>query len=78
MYWKCSNPNRNDYRRDEVALRNICIKNVKFKIIKTRTGCQYMGYFYYSKNLNWAACGPRVGHSCLRSSTEINAFPTFF
>jgi len=35
----------------------------------------YLGYLYYSKNLNWAAqwhktfdwaaWGPRVGHSCL-------------
>jgi len=50
-----------------VALRNTCIKNVKLNIIKTRTGCQYVGNFYYSENLNWAACGPRVGHSGSRS-----------
>jgi len=42
-----------------VALRTTRIKNVKFKIIKIRAGCQYVGYFYYSENLNWAA----VGHS---------------
>jgi len=24
-------------------------------MIKIRTGCQYVGYFYYSENLNWAA-----------------------
>jgi len=42
-----------------------CIKNVKFQIIKLRTGCQHIGYFNYSENLNWAAqtfywatCGP--------------------
>jgi len=40
------------------------MKNVKFTIIKTRIGWQYVGYFYYTENLNWAACGPRVGHSC--------------
>jgi len=28
------------------------MKNVKFKFIKTRTGCHYVGYFYYSENLN--------------------------
>jgi len=32
--------------------------------MKIRTGCQYIGYFFYSKNLNWAAqtfdCGPRA------------------
>jgi len=33
--------------------------------LSKRTGCQYVGYFYYSKNLNWAACGPRaVGWTC--------------
>jgi len=48
-------------RRDKVVLRTTCTKNVKLKIIKTRTGCQYVGYFYYSKNLNWAAQNPWLG-----------------
>jgi len=61
MYWKRSNPHCN--RRDKVALKTNCIKNVKFRIIKIRTGCQYIGYIYYSENLNWAACVARVGHS---------------
>jgi len=43
------------YLEKEVALRTTCTKNVKFKIIKIRTGCQYGGYFYYSENLNGAA-----------------------
>jgi len=55
MYCKRSNHNRNGNRRDKVALRPSYIKNVKFKIIKTRTGCQCLGYFYCSKNVNWAA-----------------------
>jgi len=38
-----------------MALRTTCIKNVKFKIIKIRTGCEYVRYFYHSENLNWAA-----------------------
>jgi len=42
-------------RRDKGALTTTCIKNVKFKIIKIRTGCQYVRYFYYSEHLNWAA-----------------------
>jgi len=46
-YWKRSNPNCNGNRRDEVVQRTTCIKNVKFKIVKIRTGCQYAGYFYY-------------------------------
>jgi len=29
--------------------------------VKTRTGCQYAGYVYYSKNLNLAAQNPRLG-----------------
>jgi len=44
-----------------VALRTTCIKNVKFKIIKIRTSCQYEGFFYYSENLNWAAQNLRLG-----------------
>jgi len=48
--------------RDKVALRTTCIKNVKFKIIKIRTSCQYIGYFYYSENLNWATQNLRLGH----------------
>ena len=57
----------------KVVLKTICIKNVKFKIIKI-TGCQYMGYFNYSETKlgrtklltgPHAAHGPRVGHSCL-------------
>jgi len=45
-----------------VALKTTCIKNVKLKIVKIRTGYQYTGYFYYSKNLNWAAQNLRLGH----------------
>ena len=42
------------YRGDIVALRTTCMKNVKFKIIKNRKDCQYVGYLYYNGNLNWA------------------------
>jgi len=42
-----------------MALGAICIQNVKFKIIKIKTGCQYtyicVGYFYNRKDLNWAS-----------------------
>jgi len=54
-------PNCNGDKRDKVVLRTTCIKNVKFKIIKTRRACQYVGYFYYSQNLNWATQNPRLG-----------------
>jgi len=72
--------NCNDNRRDKLALRSTSIKNVKFKIIKSRTGCQYVGYFYSSVKLNWAAQnpqmghirGPRVGHSWSKSWTSSN------
>jgi len=37
--------NCNGNRRNKVSLRTTCIKNVKFKIIKVRTGCQYVGCF---------------------------------
>jgi len=46
----------------KVELRTTCIKNVKLKIIKITTSCQYVGYFYYSENLNWAAQKLRLGH----------------
>jgi len=38
-------------------------KNVKSKIIKIRTGCQYVRYFffYYSEHLYWAAQKLRLG-----------------
>ena len=61
MYWKRSNPICNGNRRDKVTLRTTCIKNVKIKIIKIRTGFQYVGYFYYSENLNWGAQNLRLG-----------------
>jgi len=52
---KVLGPNSNGSTRDKVALKIICIKNAIYKMIITRTGCQYIGYFYYSENLNWAA-----------------------
>ena len=54
-----------------MALRTTCIKNVKLKIIKIRTGYQNV-CFYYSENLNWAACGPLVGHSCSKAVDRTN------
>jgi len=45
----CSNPNCNDDRREKVALSNTCIKNVKFTIIKTRSGCQLQDTFTPAK-----------------------------
>jgi len=32
-----------------------CINNVKFKVIKMRKDFQFVGCFYYSENINWAA-----------------------
>jgi len=55
MYWKRSNPNCNGNSRDKLALRATCNKNVKFKVIKIRTGCQCVSYLYYCGNLNWLA-----------------------
>jgi len=69
MCWMRLNPNCNDNRCAKVTLKTTRMKNVKLKIVKIRTDCQYTGYFNYSENLNWAAqnlrwaaCG-RVGHS---------------
>jgi len=49
------NPNWNGNRRDKVALRTTCIKNVKFKIIKTRTVLSVCRIFLLQRKLNWAA-----------------------
>jgi len=38
VYWERSNPNCNGNRRDKVAVKTTCIKNVKLKIVKIRTG----------------------------------------
>jgi len=77
MYWKRSNSNGNGKRRDKVALRTTCIQNVKFKIIKMKTGCQYtyiyVGYFYYTKDLHWAACGPRLDIAALVCSEFLRS-----
>jgi len=54
------NSNCNDNRRDKVALKTTCIKNVKFKIIKTRN-VSLQDTFHYSENLIWAAQNPRLG-----------------
>jgi len=66
-------------RRDKVALRTTCIKNVKFKI-KIRTGCQYVGYLYYSGNK--LSCtnpltGPQVGNSWSNQVYDGTATPNF-
>ena len=44
-----------------MALRTTCIKVVKFKIIKIRTGWQCVGYFYYNEHLHWVARNLRLG-----------------
>jgi len=77
---KTFDPNYNGNRRDKVALRTTCIKNVKFKIIKIRTDCQYVEYFYSSEHLNWAAQNLRLGrmrpafHGLDISFTPISEF----
>ena len=55
-----SNPNCSGSRRDKLALGTKG-PNAKFKVIKIRTSCQYVGYFYYSENLNLAAQNLRLG-----------------
>jgi len=64
-----SNPNCYGNRLDKVALRTTCIKNVKLKFIKIRTGCQYVGYFHCSWNLNWVAQNLWLGRMARRLDT---------
>jgi len=49
------------YRYYKVAIRTTCIKNVKLKIIKIRTGCQYVRCLYYSEKVNLVAQNLRLG-----------------
>jgi len=58
-----------------VALRTTCIKNIRFKIIKVRTCC-HVDYLYYGVTLNWAARGPRVGHSWFRTTAQVSGTST--
>jgi len=46
------------YTHDKVAT---CIKNVKFKIINIRIGCQYVDYLCCSENLNCVEQNLRQG-----------------
>jgi len=79
MYWKRPNPNYHGKQRNKVALKTTCIKNVKFKIIKIRTGCEYVRCFYHSENISWAeknfdcaTCWLWVGHSWIRWIKKIS------
>jgi len=80
-----SNPKCNGNRRDKVALKYTCLKNVKFKISKIRTGCQYIGYICYSENLNGAAQNLGLGRglditdlaympSCIRPEFRLQTY----
>ena len=54
----------------KVILRTACIKNGKLKIIKIRSGCQYVGYLSLQLKLKMGrtkpSTGPWVGHSCFK------------
>jgi len=56
-----------------MALRTTCIENVKLKIVKIRTSCQYVGCFYYSENLNWAAQNLRLGRGLATAGLDFAA-----
>ena len=62
-------------RHDKAAMRTPASKMLNSRSLK-RTGCQYVGYFYYSENLNCATRNPRlgrpqVGHSWYRPTESI-------
>ena len=60
MYWKRSNPNCNGPDMIKWHWGPPASKMSNSRLSK-RTGCQYVGYFYYSENLNWAARNVRLG-----------------
>jgi len=45
-----------------MALKITCIKNVKFKIIKIKTGCQYIENFHCCENPKVGRTNLRLGH----------------
>jgi len=67
--WKRSNLSCNGSRRDKVALRTTCNKNVKLQIIKIRTSCQCGRYLYCGENLNWVSQNLRLDRMRLAGLT---------
>jgi len=56
------------------------MKNGELKIIKIRSGCQYIGYLSLQLKLKMGrkkpSTGPRIGHSCFKRTCrgrEINS-----
>jgi len=67
-YIRVSNVAKN---MDKVALRRIWIKNLKFRIIKIRMGCQCVRYLYDGKNLNRAAQNLHLGRMRPTDWTQV-------
>jgi len=62
-------------RRDKVALRTTCIKNVKFKIFeKDRLSVFRILILHYSENLNWDARNLRLGRGLDIAGLGFQAF----
>jgi len=64
------------YSCDKVALRTTASKMSNLGLSKQ--GQLVCLYFYYSENLNWSACGARVGHSCDRNMYLLASFQLCF
>jgi len=45
--------------------------------MKIRTGCQYVGYFYYSEHLKWVAQNLRLGRGLDIAALEARAVRVF-
>ena len=60
MYWKRSDPNCSGQSMMKRHWWPPASKMSNSRLLR-RTGCQYVGYFYYSDNLNWAARNLRLG-----------------
>ena len=60
------------YRRDKVALRTTCAASTmsSLRLSKDMLSVYYVGYLHNRENLNWAACGPRVGQAALDRTTR--------
>jgi len=88
MYWKRSNPNCNDNRRDKVVLKTTCIETVKIQDYQNKDRLSVCSILQLQRKpilgrtKLWtgphAAHGPWVGHSWHRPTPEnLQVLPTF-
>jgi len=56
----CSNLNCNGKRRGKSGTEDHPLEKCRIQHYQNKEGCQHMGQFYYSENLNWATQNLRL------------------